>query len=207
MPRYLVPILSSVLLWLALPVQAGLVPGACSGRLMKWECVGVLTFTGTHNNTMQTVRLRFYDDQSTVVEVTRPSDTQRMLVTPDGVWFQDVPPGQPSGQSPFIDLPEGALLTTYLLGHAFPDGPDSVPEGETERKLDLKHDRIDVRAARAVDGTIRYTIIERGQVLGHGTYRAGELAPPAGGFDLSRWTRGEKPVRQMLKLPESVRPD
>lgn len=203
--RCLAPFLLSAALSTALPAAAGLVPGACSGRLLKWECVGELTITGTR--APETVRMRFHDDNTTLVEVTRPSETQRMLVTPDGVWFQDVPPGLPPGRSPFIHLPEGALLPLHMLGLAFPDGPDTVPEQETTRDIASGRERFVVSAARAIDGTIRYTFFERGQLLVQGSYRAGELAPPAGGFDLAQWARGEKPGVQLIKRPEAERPD
>ncbi len=193
--RCLVSFLLSACLCAALPAAAGLVPGACSGRLLKWECVGLLTMTSTRHGETETLRLHFHDDDTTLVEVSRPAGIQRMLVTPDAVWFQGVPPDQPPGRNPFLDLPEGALLPIHLLGLAFPDGPDTVPEQETVRELALGRERIGVSAARAIDGTIRFTITERGQTLAQGSYRAGELAPPAGGVDLTRWTRGERPRR------------
>ena len=198
MLRRLTAFLLSIPLWLALPAQAGLVPGACSGRLLKWECVGALTIVNLRAPTAETVHIRFYDDQSTVVEAIRPSETQRMLVKPDGVWFQGVPPEQPPGRNPFFDLPEGALLPLHLLGLAFPDGPETVPEQETKRHPDLGRERIGVSAARDRDGTVRFTITERDQALVRGEYRAGELSPPAGGIDLAGWTRGERP-RRLLK--------
>jgi len=199
MPRRLAAFLLSIPLWLALPAHAGLVPGACSGRPLRWECVGALTIVNLRSPAAETVRIHFHDDQNTVVEVSRAAQTQRMLVKPDGVWFQGLPPEQPAGHSPFIDWPEGAILTIYLLAMAFPEGPDTVPEQETVRHPDVGRDRIGVIAARAGDGTVRFTITERDKLLGRGEYRAGELPPPAGGFDLTGWRRGEKPVRQWIK--------
>jgi len=81
---------------------------------------------------------------------------------------------------------------------AFPDGPDTVPQQETTQVLNLGDERISISARRAIDGTVRFKVSERGQQLGHGTYRAGELSPPPSGFDLTQWTRGELPQMQRL---------
>ena len=175
-----------------LDAAAGLVPGACSGPLPTWECVGVLDIVSP----AETLRLRFHDDERIVVEVIQPASTQRMLVAPDGVWYQGVPEGQARGRNPFATLPGAAMLPIGMLIMAFPDGPDTVPEQESTRELDFGHERIRISAARATDGTVRFSVSERGQALAHGTYRAGELPARPGGFDLTQWTRGELPRMQ-----------
>lgn len=189
-----IPSLLAMVLLNALPASAGLVPGACSGRALKWECVGSLELV----NAKETTRIRFYDDDHTLVEVAQPTTTQRMLVTPGGVWYQGMPLGQGTVPHPFRNLPEAAILPIKLLEMAFPDGPDTVPQQETTQEIKLGDERISISAIRAIDGTVRFKVSERGQQLGHGTYRAGELPLPPSGFDLTQWTRGELP--QMLRL-------
>ena len=182
---------------LSTPLHAagGLVPGACSEPLLKWECVGVLDI----DSPAETLRIRFHDDERIVVEVIQPASTQRMLVTPDGVWYQGVPEGQAKGRNPLAMLPGAAILPIGMLKMAFPDGPDTVPEQESTHELDFGHERIRISAARATDGTVRFWVSERGKPLAHGQYRAGELPARPGGFDLTQWSRGELPRMQAFK--------
>jgi hypothetical protein len=206
-------ILAVLMLVVPAAVLAAAPTRPCAQPAAAWECFSLIEIRAPDG----LVSATFFDNGELLAEFERHGTLKRMLVAqPSGATLyagldarELAALRQDPLKNPFAFFMEGAVPVAALL-YAFPAGPSSVPQVETQVTVLIGRETCSLSVRTLAPGRFAFTLTKLGGPAIEGIVSTEARAPLPDSFPLGDWNREWGPRLQLLgqlRQAPNLRPD
>jgi hypothetical protein len=160
----------------------------------SWSCLGVIEVSFSGKEDAGVIRLTVYSNGDSMAEAknAKAGDSKLLLLKPDKRLYAGVPDDEIKRGHAFMFFDYGFAYPLLALQTAFPDGPATVPEKETETPVLLEKEQMAKLTTQRVSAQrVNYRFVMKGDLAMSGFWDGEQRSPLPDHLSMEKWKDGE----------------